>query len=87
MVALTNDQIFTLVVIERTGGALSLFALALLFLFYGLFKRLRTVPNTFIMFASIANIGASTASLIAYNGIWDGVPSALCQAQGFLFQM
>jgi hypothetical protein len=85
--AFTDQQIFTLIVLERTGGCLSLAAVFSIFIFYGLFKRLRTIPNTFLVFASIANVGASIPSVIAYSGIWKGTQSDLCQAQGFLFEM
>jgi hypothetical protein len=83
----TDQQIYVLIVLERTGGALSLLGAVLIFAFYGMFRRLRTIPNTFILFASIANVGASIPSIVAYSGIWQGQQSALCQAQGFLFEM
>jgi hypothetical protein len=83
----TDSQIYALIVLERTGGCLSLVAVLIIFLFYGLFKRLRNIPNTFLVFASIANVGASVPSVIAYSGIWQGPQSSLCQAQGFLFEM
>jgi hypothetical protein len=83
----TDDQIRTLVILERVGGSLSLFSVTLIFIAYGLFERLRTVPNTFIVFASIANAGASIASIISYSGVYEGQESSLCQAQGFLFEM
>jgi hypothetical protein len=83
----SDDQIFYLVVLERTGGSLSLFSVCLIFVAYAMFERLRTVPNTFIVFASVANAAASIASIIAYNGVWEGQNSSLCQAQGFLFEM
>ncbi|CCC07904.1 unnamed protein product [Sordaria macrospora k-hell] len=59
----------------------------LIFIAYGLFKRVRTVPNTFILFASIANVGASTACFIGYAGIIAGEDSALCHTQAFLLEM
>ncbi|KAK3318095.1 hypothetical protein B0H66DRAFT_602697 [Apodospora peruviana] len=82
-----DDQVRTLVILERVGGSLSLVSVILVFIAYGLFDRVRTLPNTFIVFASVANVGASIASLIAYDGVWFGQESSLCQAQGFLFQM
>ncbi|KAM7212910.1 hypothetical protein V8F06_011716 [Rhypophila decipiens] len=82
-----DDQIQTLVILERTGGSLSLFAVVLIFIAYGMFDRLRTLPNTFIVFASIANMFASIASIIAYDGVVLGQASSLCQAQGFLFHL
>lgn len=85
--SLTDSQIFSLIILERTGGCLSLFAVCLIFVAYGLFPKLRTVPNTFIVFASVANAGASVGAIIAYDGMYDGAESSLCQAQGFLFEM
>ncbi|KAH6996063.1 hypothetical protein BKA56DRAFT_473161 [Ilyonectria sp. MPI-CAGE-AT-0026] len=85
--ALKPSQIETLVLLERIGGSVSLVAVVLIFVAYALVPRVRNVQNTFIMFASIANIGASVASIIAMDGLNRGVESALCQGQGFLFQM
>lgn len=50
------------------------------------FKKLRTTPNTFLVFASMANAGASVASMIGYDGLRMGEESTLCQAQGFIFE-
>ncbi|KAM7198558.1 hypothetical protein V8F20_006088 [Naviculisporaceae sp. PSN 640] len=82
-----DDEIQTLVILERTGGSLSLFSVVLIFIAYGMFDRLRTLPNTFIVFASVANMFASIASIIAYDGVALGQLSSLCQAQGFLFHL
>lgn len=87
MAGMTDSEIFTLVILERTGGCLSLFAVCLIFVAYALFPKLRTVPNTFIVFASVANAGASIGTIIAYDGMYKGTESALCQAQGFMFEM
>ncbi|KAH8913074.1 hypothetical protein BR93DRAFT_964196 [Coniochaeta sp. PMI_546] len=82
----TDDQVFVLAVLERTGGSLSLFSVCMIFVAYGLFERIRTVPNTFIVFASVANAGASIASIIATDGL-SSQGSSLCQAQAFMFEM
>ncbi len=84
---LTVDQRETIQSFERAGASLSLVGVFLIFITYATFKRLRTVPNTFMLFASIANVGASTACLIGYSGVLAGDPSALCQVQGFLLEM
>ncbi|KAJ0107252.1 hypothetical protein J7T55_007622 [Diaporthe amygdali] len=86
---LDEHQIDTLNAVERMGATLSLFGIMLIFITFALFRRLRTIPNTFIFFASVANIGACVACLIAYDGIQAmsrDRKSALCQAQGFLFE-
>jgi hypothetical protein len=84
---LTAPERATIQIVERLGAAISLVGVCFIFIAYGLFKRVRTVPNTFIFFASIANVGASIACLIGYAGILAGEESALCQAQGFLLEM
>jgi hypothetical protein len=84
---LTAKERDTIQHIERLGASISLICVCLIFVAYGLFKRVRTVPNTFIFFASIANVGASIACLIGYTGILAGEESALCQTQAFLLEM
>ncbi|KAM0277838.1 hypothetical protein ACHAQH_005542 [Verticillium albo-atrum] len=84
---LSGHQVTTIIALERTGASLSLIGITLIFVTYYLFKRLRTIPNLFIVFASVANIGASIACLIGYDGILIGEASALCQAQAFMLQM
>lgn len=86
---LEPDQINVLNAVERMGATLSLFGIIMIFITFAFFKRLRTIPNTFIFFASIANIGACVACLIGYDGITAlhrDVDSPLCQAQGFIFE-
>ncbi|KAI0842785.1 hypothetical protein F5Y06DRAFT_304483 [Hypoxylon sp. FL0890] len=85
--ALTRSHIDTIVIFERLGAALSVTGILLIFLAYAAFKRLRTVPNTFIVFASFANLGASIACLIGYSGVLAGSNSHLCQAQAFMFEL
>ncbi|KAH7176069.1 G-protein coupled receptor [Dactylonectria macrodidyma] len=85
--SLSEDQIRILIAIERTGASLSLVGVALIFITYSLFKKLRTIPNLFIICASIANVGASIACLIGQDGIFIGEESALCQAQAFLLEI
>ncbi|KAK5658937.1 hypothetical protein OQA88_1754 [Cercophora sp. LCS_1] len=84
---LTITERGTIQHVERFGASLSLVGVFLIIIAYGVLKRLRTIPNTFIFFASIANIGASVACLIGYDGIYSGDDSALCQFQAFLLEM
>jgi hypothetical protein len=79
-------QIEVLITIERTGAGLSMVAIVLTLLTFALFKKLRTTPNTFLVLASIANAGASIASMIGYDGLDQGERSTLCQGQGFIFE-
>ncbi|KAH6871234.1 G-protein coupled receptor [Thelonectria olida] len=85
--SLSDHQIRIVIALERTGASLSLVGITLILVTYRLFKKLRTIPNLFIIFASIANIGASIACLIGQDGILRGDESALCQAQAFLLEM
>ena len=84
---LTELQRTAIQTTERVGASLSLVGVVLIFITYAAFKRLRTVPNTFILFASIANVGASIACLIGYAGLTAGDQSPLCQVQAFLLEM
>ncbi|KAF5023685.1 hypothetical protein F66182_4251 [Fusarium sp. NRRL 66182] len=80
------EQIDCLITIERVGAGCSMVAILLLLLSYGLFKKLRTTPNLFLVFASVANASASVASMIGYDGLERGESSHLCQAQAFIFE-
>ncbi|RFU78502.1 cyclic amp receptor a [Trichoderma arundinaceum] len=83
---LSPREIEVLITIERIGAGLSMVAITFTLLSFLLFKRLRTTPNIFIVLASIANAGASIASMIGYDGLDKGESSALCQGQGFIFE-
>ena len=84
---LTPSQLQTLIITERTGGSISLISVMLIFIAYKLVPRVRNVQNTFIVFASVSNVGASIASIIAMDGLKAGTLSPLCQAQSFMFEM
>ncbi|KAJ4854891.1 G protein-coupled glucose receptor regulating gpa2 domain-containing protein [Trichoderma breve] len=83
---LSPREIEVLITIERTGAGLSMVAITLTLVSFFLIKKLRTTPNMFIVLASIANAGASIASMIGYDGLDKGESSALCQGQGFIFE-
>lgn len=84
---MSGAQKAAITALERTGGCISLIAVVLIFVAYGLAREVRNVQNTFIVFASVANVGASIASIIAMDGLNQGTESALCQAQSFMFEM
>ncbi|KAG5990325.1 hypothetical protein E4U43_004308 [Claviceps pusilla] len=83
---LSAEHTNTLITIERTGASLSMAAIVLTVIAYLSFSKLKTTPNTFLVFASVANAGASIASMMGYDGLRMGVNSPLCQAQGFIFE-
>jgi hypothetical protein len=84
--AFSPQEIDVLITIERVGAGCSMVAITLLMLSYWAFKKLRTTPNLFLLFASMANAGASVASMIGYDGLERGEDSTLCQAQAFIFE-
>lgn len=84
--SLSHEEIKVLITIERTGAGCSMVAIVLTILSYWAFKKIRTTPNLFILFASIANAGASVASMMGYDGLEQGQGSTLCQAQAFIFE-
>lgn len=84
---MSASQKLAIVALERTGGCISLISVLLIFVAYGLAREVRNVQNTFIVFASVANVGASVASIIAMEGLNRGTSSSLCQAQSFMFEM
>lgn len=61
-------------------------AIVILVASYVFFKSLRTTPNLFLVLAALANLGASVASVMGYDGLNLGRHSTLCQAQAFIFQ-
>ncbi|RDA94715.1 hypothetical protein CP533_6771 [Ophiocordyceps camponoti-saundersi (nom. inval.)] len=83
---LSPQEIESLITIERTGAGLSMVAIGLIALTFIVFKKLRTTPNLFLLFASLANAGASVASMVGYDGLHKGENSSLCQAQAFIFE-
>jgi anti-sigma-K factor RskA len=83
---LTKKEVEVLIAIERTGAGCSMAAILLTVLSYWFVKRLRTTPNLFLLFASIANAGASIASMMGYDGLQKGEDSTLCQSQAFIFE-
>ncbi|KAJ6445046.1 G-protein coupled receptor protein [Purpureocillium lavendulum] len=64
--SLTSRQISILIAIERTGAGFSMVAIVLTLTTFVLFRSLRTMPNLFLVFASVANAGASIASMIGF---------------------
>ncbi|EGX96223.1 cAMP receptor-like protein, putative [Cordyceps militaris CM01] len=81
------DEVRLLIKLERIGGCISLVAVMLVFIVYAFFPKVRNVQNTFIVFASVSNAGASVATIIAFDGLRKGTGSTLCKAQSFLFEM
>lgn len=85
--SLSPEQIGAIIAMERAGSALSIAGILTIVVSFWLFKRLRTVPNLFILYASLANAGASIACVIGYDGLKAGIETSLCQTQAFLLEM
>ncbi|EWZ99602.1 hypothetical protein FOWG_00036 [Fusarium oxysporum f. sp. lycopersici MN25] len=79
-----DSQLERLALLERVFSSISLVSVLLIFVTYGSIPRLRNPRNTFIVFASIANLGASIGTVISRDGLTRGEDSALCRAQSFL---
>ncbi|KAK0621808.1 hypothetical protein B0T17DRAFT_600593 [Bombardia bombarda] len=83
---LSLEQIRQLLIIERVFGIISFLSQLSIFICYGLFKPLRTMPNTLLMLCSTTSLVFSVVVMIGYNGILAGEKSGLCQAQAMLSQ-
>ncbi|KAH7175228.1 hypothetical protein EDB81DRAFT_633207 [Dactylonectria macrodidyma] len=81
----SRSQLEMLALLERIGGSVSLVSVMTIFVTYGLIARARNPRNTFILFASIANVGASIGCIISQDGLHAGEDSILCRTQSFLF--
>jgi hypothetical protein len=84
--ALTSDQIATLIIIERVTASISVTATLLLISSFVFIKAFRTLSNTLIFYASFANLFANVAALIGGSAL-SQTNSPLCQFQGFLLEM
>jgi hypothetical protein len=83
---LTDQEIDTLIIIERTTASISVTGTLILFATFILIKDFRTLSNTLIFYASFANLFANVAALIGGSAL-SHVNGALCQFQGFLLDM
>ena len=69
-----------LAILERVGGSLSLISVVSILISYTFMRRMRTEPNTFIVFMSVSSALGSIACLVGDRGSLQG-------AQGFLLDM
>ncbi|TVY84268.1 Cyclic AMP receptor-like protein A [Lachnellula suecica] len=83
---LTEPQIATLIIIERTTASISVTGTLILLTTFICIKDFRTLSNTLIFYASFANLFANVAALIGGSALTQ-VNGALCQFQGFLLEM
>ncbi|KAH8585788.1 hypothetical protein B0O99DRAFT_748786 [Bisporella sp. PMI_857] len=83
---LTDSQIHTLVIVEKTSAVLSLIGTTLIITTYLSIKSFRKLSTTLIFYASFSNVLSNAAHLVGVAGIRAGRNSALCQVQAFLQQ-
>ncbi len=83
---LTQAEVRTLIIIERTTASISVTATLILLTTYVFIKPFRTLSNTLIFYASFANLFANVAALIGGSAL-SKLDGGLCQFQGFLLEM
>ena len=76
-----------MMVTERIGAVLSIFAIAFIVLTYSLASGFCKPINRLIFYTSWGNLGVCLVALISENGPEAGQNSPLCQIQGFLVQV
>lgn len=86
MVILTDQEVRTLIIIERCTASISVFSTLVLVSTFIFIQEFRTLSNTLIFYASFANIFANVAALIGGSAL-TFENGALCQFQGFLLEM
>jgi hypothetical protein len=82
-----SDEAGLLALLARVGGSLSLFPVCFISVFYAFIPRLRTEPNTFLVFTSVGSILGCVACIVGGDGIRQGLSSPLCLAQSFLLDV
>ena len=83
---LTNEQVDTLIIIERVTASISVVSTLVLITTFVFIKAFRTLSNTLIFYASFANLFANVAALIGGSAL-GSLARGLCQFQGFLLEM
>lgn len=83
---LTNEQVDTLIIIERVTASVSVVSTLILITTFVFIKAFRTLSNTLIFYASFANLFANVAALIGGSAL-GSLAGGLCQFQGFLLEM
>jgi hypothetical protein len=86
MGSLTENEVATLILIERVTASISVVGTFHLVWTYLFIKDFRTLSNTIIFYASFANLFANIAALIGGASL-SNIHGPLCQFQGFLLEM
>lgn len=85
--ALTDDQLRTLQIVERSASALSILGIGTIIGTFCFSKHYRNPIHRLIFFNAFYNLFDVTATMISLSGPRAGNGSPLCQFQGFLMQM
>ncbi|KFY14019.1 hypothetical protein V492_02908 [Pseudogymnoascus sp. VKM F-4246] len=84
---LTDDQLWTLQVVERVASSFSLLGIVTIIATFCLSEHYRNPIHRLILINSFFNLFDAVATMISLSGPRAGNDSALCQFQGFLMQM
>ncbi|OBT58250.1 hypothetical protein VE04_01295 [Pseudogymnoascus sp. 24MN13] len=84
---LTDDQLWTLQVVERVASGFSLLGITTIIVTFCLSEHYRNPIHRLILINSFFNLFDAIATMISLSGPRAGNGSALCQFQGFLMQM
>lgn len=84
---LTDDQLWTLQVVERVASAFSFLGIATIIATFCLSEHYRNPIHRLILINSFFNFFDAVATMISLSGPRAGNGTALCQFQGFLMQM
>jgi hypothetical protein len=85
--ALSDDQLRALGIVERCASVLSILGIAMIIGTFCFSQHFRNPIHRLIFINAFYNLFDVTATMISLNGPGAGNGSALCQFQGFLMQM
>lgn len=85
--ALSDDQLHTLEIVERCASVLSILGIITIIGAFCSSRHFRNPIDRLILINAFYNAFDVTATMIALSGPRAGNGSALCQFQGFLLQM
>lgn len=84
--ALSAQQIRTIIIIERAASILSLIGCTFVITTFCVSDKFRKPINRLVFFATFGNILTNVATLMSRAGVEAGGKSGLCQTQAFLIQ-
>ncbi len=85
--ALTESQLYAVMLTERTASVLSLLGEAFIILTFLTNKDFHKPINRLVFYACWGNLMSNIGTIISTSSIDNGVDGPLCQLQGFFIQM